>query len=170
MARLILEYAKNMRVRAVIRFSAEVQLSAEGVNQREIHRRLQSFYVPNVLRNCNQPVEKSQDDYAKEKLSMVAVFVAAKSQNEFRMLEHVIKVSYVCTDRHFTPTDVKSEVWKRMEDWYLQVSLPSPPTCHTPRHPLLGSFFHPSCQIPEGNLVLNPTLLRIQLLTICFDI
>ncbi|GBM33117.1 hypothetical protein AVEN_36168-1 [Araneus ventricosus] len=49
---LIAEHAK-FEVRAVIRF-----LKAKGVNQREIHRRLQGIYGPNVLRNCMQPLEK----------------------------------------------------------------------------------------------------------------
>ncbi|GBN25758.1 hypothetical protein AVEN_30685-1 [Araneus ventricosus] len=61
MAYLIAEYAK-FEVRAVIRV-----LQAEGVNQSEIHHRLQGVYGPKGLRNCIQPLKrKGQEDYAKE--------------------------------------------------------------------------------------------------------
>ncbi|GBN49281.1 hypothetical protein AVEN_207710-1 [Araneus ventricosus] len=54
--------------------------------------------------------EANSDCLLFQEVSMVTVFFAAKSQREFRDMEHLIKATYVCNDRRSTPMDVISEV------------------------------------------------------------
>ncbi|GBN54162.1 hypothetical protein AVEN_109708-1 [Araneus ventricosus] len=63
----------------------------------------------------------SFEDVDRKKISMVAVFVAAKSQREFRELERLIKATYVCNDRRSTPMDVKSEFYLNLKDELLSL-------------------------------------------------
>ncbi|GBN04944.1 Cyclin-T2 [Araneus ventricosus] len=58
----------------------------------------------------------SLEDVDAKKLAMVAVFLACKSQNDFRKLEHVIKVAHVCMDLRFPAIDVQSEFYMNLKD------------------------------------------------------